>query len=274
MDGARHQFLARPRLARDQDGRVGAGDLFHLLQDPLQRGALAHHLGGGAGGRDLRPEDDILGLELRLQSLHLLQGSPQLLLGLFPLRDIPDHPDPSHGSAIAELRRRSPLFPPGVAAVGSAHAVLGLIDLTPAKQPLHHPIDGISVVAMHPLDPLACGEGAPELAGGKAEVGARVLQHVDPQVVLALEGHLPRVVEGDAQQNAQSCLIPEELLEGLGFRNGGGVHRVNISSRSQHLDRGGQHVDCHAYRVAARCDRSSNFSPRYGESDHGARFLR
>ena len=82
MDGPRHQLLARPRLARDQDGRVGAGDLLHLLQDPLQRGALAHDLGGGAGGLDLRPEDDVLGLELRLQSLHLLQGSPQLLLGL------------------------------------------------------------------------------------------------------------------------------------------------------------------------------------------------
>lgn len=81
--------------------------------------------GGCVGGLDLRAEGEILGLELRLQLLHRLQGSPQLLLGLFPLGDVPDHPDASHGPAIAELRRHPALLPPGVAAVGAPRAVLG-----------------------------------------------------------------------------------------------------------------------------------------------------
>ena len=45
----------------------------------------------------------------------------------------------------------------------------------PAKRPLHHPIDEVHIVGMHLLEPLTCREGAPELPGGKAQVGARVL---------------------------------------------------------------------------------------------------
>jgi hypothetical protein len=73
---------------------------------------------------------------------------------------------------------------------------------------------------MHPLEPLTCGEAAPELARGKAEVRARVLQQVDLQVVLALRGHLPGVFERDAQQDSQTRFIGEQVLERVAFRGG------------------------------------------------------
>src|SRR2546430_12330792 len=65
VDRPRHQLLARPRLSRDQDGRVGGGHLADLVEDTEQRGAGANHLDEVVLAPDLLLEVDVLVLEPR-----------------------------------------------------------------------------------------------------------------------------------------------------------------------------------------------------------------
>ena len=68
------EFLARARLAADEDGGVGGGDGLDLLQHPAQGGALADDLAEVVLGADLLLQVGLLLGELVLERLDLLEG--------------------------------------------------------------------------------------------------------------------------------------------------------------------------------------------------------
>ena len=45
MNGARYQFLARPRLARDEHGHIRRANLVNLFDEPRHRGARMYEAG-------------------------------------------------------------------------------------------------------------------------------------------------------------------------------------------------------------------------------------
>ena len=74
VDGAREQFLAGAGFAVDQHGGIGGRHGLHLLQNGLQRAALADDLLEAVVGADLVFEVDLLLREPRVQFLDALVG--------------------------------------------------------------------------------------------------------------------------------------------------------------------------------------------------------
>ncbi len=73
VDGTRHEFLAGPRLPKDEDGRVGRRDRPRLLQDLLKGFASAHDLPEAPLGPDLFFQVDLLLGEPVLEEGQLLE---------------------------------------------------------------------------------------------------------------------------------------------------------------------------------------------------------
>ena len=74
VDGARQQFLAGAGFAVDQHRGIGGRDGLHLLQNGLQRAALADDLLEAVVGADFVFEVDLLFRQARVQLLDALVG--------------------------------------------------------------------------------------------------------------------------------------------------------------------------------------------------------
>ena len=74
VQGAGDEFLARARFATNEHRGAGGGDRLHLLQHPVQGGALADDLAEVVLGADLLLQVGILLGELVLERLDLLEG--------------------------------------------------------------------------------------------------------------------------------------------------------------------------------------------------------
>ena len=83
VQGAGDQLLARARLARDQDGGVGAGDAIDFLQHREERAALPDHLVELVLGPDFLLQVHVLGLQAVLQALDLGERLAEFLFRLF-----------------------------------------------------------------------------------------------------------------------------------------------------------------------------------------------
>ena len=84
VQSACDEFLARARLAKNEDGGSGAGDGVDLLQDPAERGAVADDLPEVVRGADLLLRGDLLLQvdlllgQLVLEGLDLIEGQAVL----------------------------------------------------------------------------------------------------------------------------------------------------------------------------------------------------
>ncbi len=73
VQGPRDEFLARARLAKNEDGGVGGSDGLDLLQDVAEGGALPDDLPEVVLGADLLLQVDLLLVQLVLERLDLVE---------------------------------------------------------------------------------------------------------------------------------------------------------------------------------------------------------